>query len=324
MAEPTLRRCDVAVIGSGPAGIAAACAVAEAGRDVLLLDESPRPGGQIWRHTASSPPLSARKWLRRLERSSASLESGAAVVDAEGRTDEGVPRFRLTVEQEGRGWTVDAGALVLATGARELFLPFPGWTLPNVYGVGGAQALLKSGMSFAGKRVVVAGSGPLLLPVAAALTAAGARVALIAEQASLRNVSAFAAGLWRQPRKLLEAIRYRRGTLRSAYRTDSWVVLARGEGRLEQVDVMVRGRRRSLDCDVLCSGFGLVPNLSLPRLLGCALEDGFESPPGGRFGAHQRNVPVRPASADTNRKVSRAINLISQLLKPINKTLLRL
>jgi NADPH-dependent 2,4-dienoyl-CoA reductase/sulfur reductase-like enzyme len=75
--------------------------------------------------------------------------------------------------------------LVLATGARELFLPFPGWTLPGVVGAGGAQALLKAGARFEGRRVVVAGTGPLLLAVAAALRRAGARIAGIAEQAPL-------------------------------------------------------------------------------------------------------------------------------------------
>ena len=78
-------------------------------------------------------------------------------------------------------------SVVLATGARERFLPFPGWTLPNVMGAGGLQALVKTGLPIEGKRVVVAGSGPLLLAVAAYLRARGADVLLIAEQASRCN-----------------------------------------------------------------------------------------------------------------------------------------
>ena len=98
---------------------------------------------------------------------------------------------------------MEAGAIILATGAQELFLPFPGWTLPGVFGVGGAQALLKAGMDVRGKRVAVAGTGPLLLPVAAALARAGADLRMVAEQAPPEAVRRFAASLWRTPGRLL-------------------------------------------------------------------------------------------------------------------------
>jgi len=183
----------VVVVGGGPAGIAAAVHAAEAGARTLLVDEHARPGGQIWRHRGQPPP-SARRWLERFARSGAAVLRGATVVDADGR--------ELLVEHEGRGRRVAFERLVLATGARELFLPFPGWTLPGVVGAGGAQALLKAGARFDGTRVVVAGSGPLLLAVAAALKQEGARVVGIAEQAPLSRLAAFGASLWREPRKV--------------------------------------------------------------------------------------------------------------------------
>src|SRR5690606_32206212 len=155
---------EVIVVGAGPAGIAAACAAAGRGRSVILLDESPRAGGQIWRHRSDHVPRTARPWLARLARSGAVLRAGASIVDIE-RQD----GFTLRLVEEGRGRSIHGAALVLATGARERFIPFPGWTLPNVLGVGGAQALVKAGASFAGRRAVIAGSGPLLLPVSAAL-----------------------------------------------------------------------------------------------------------------------------------------------------------
>src|SRR5215213_6089951 len=143
----------------------------------------------------------AREWLERFARSGAVARGGTTVVDARERGS----RLIIRSECDGIPAVLDAGALVIATGARERFLPFPGWTLPGVLGVGGAQAMLKSGASFAGRRVVIAGSGPLLLAVAASLREAGARVALVAEQASLGAVAGFALGLWRRPAAVAEA-----------------------------------------------------------------------------------------------------------------------
>lgn len=271
MGEDALPRrldADVAVVGAGPAGIAAAVAAAECGRRVVVLDDSMRPGGQIWRHSArGSVPSTGRRWLQRLDRSGARVVSGATVVDA-------TPGFRLTVQVRGRPMAVDAGALVLATGARERFLPFPGWTLPNVVGVGGAQALLKSGASFAGRRVVIAGSGPLLLPVAAALASAGARVDLVAEQAPRSRVLAFALGLWRSPARIGQAARYRMGFRSAPYRLGCWISRASGDATVREATLTDGVRSWTVPCDVLCVGFGLVPNVELAQLLECSVEDG--------------------------------------------------
>jgi NADPH-dependent 2,4-dienoyl-CoA reductase/sulfur reductase-like enzyme len=266
---------DVAVVGAGPAGIAAATRIAETGRRVVLLDESPAVGGQIWRHRPGTPPpRAARAWVSRLERSGATVLPGTPVVDV---CATGAGEFLVTAERGTTPLLVHASSLVLATGARERFLPFPGWTLPGVLGVGAAQALLKSGLSFADKRVVIAGSGPLLLPVAAALAANGARVLLVAEQAPSRAVAEFAAGLWRRPRALLEAARYRARFLRTPYRPGTWVTSAEGTGQLERVTLTDGRRTRTIACDVLCSAHGLVPNTELARLIGCAIVDGAVS-----------------------------------------------
>jgi len=264
---------DVVVIGAGPAGIAAAARIAETGRRVVLLDESPAVGGQIWRHRPGSPPpAAARRWIARLERSGATLLCGASVVDLYQAQEAG--RFVVAAERGPAPCVIHASSLVLATGARERFLPFPGWTLPGVIGVGGAQALLKSGLSFAQKRVVIAGSGPLLLPVAAALAGDGARVALVAEQAPRDAVMRFASSLWRRPSALAQAVRYRAGFLRTPYKTGTWVTSARGDGRLEEVTLTDGHTARTIACDVLCSAYGLVPNTQLARLLGCEIARG--------------------------------------------------
>jgi thioredoxin reductase len=170
---------------------------------------------------------------------------------------------------------VSARAIVLATGSRELFLPFPGWTLPGVYGAGGAQALWKSGAPLTGRTAVVGGSGPLLLPVAASLAKAGARVAAVVEQAAFPSLAAFALSLARSPSRIREAVRYRRGFAGTPYRTGAWIAEARGIGRLEGVVLAdARGGRREVACDLAAVGWGLTPNTELARLLGCAVEGG--------------------------------------------------
>jgi NADPH-dependent 2,4-dienoyl-CoA reductase/sulfur reductase-like enzyme len=163
--------------------------------------------------------------------------------------------------------------LVLATGARELFLPFPGWTLPHVMGAGALQAMVKAGWPVAGRQVVVAGSGPLLLAVAASLRAHGARVEVVAEQSSLKALLRFAWVLTRlAPSKLLEAASYAVRLLGAKYRTGCWPVSAQGAERLESVTLTNGARTWTQACDLLACSFGLVPNLELARLLGCQVE----------------------------------------------------
>lgn len=264
-------RADVVVVGGGPAGIAAASRAAESGKRVVLVDEGLGPGGQIWRPKPNGMvPRGASSWIERLRRSGAITRATTSVIDVQ-QSSSG---FLIRAESMGRAIAIEADAIVLATGARERFLPFPGWTLPNVFGIGGAQALLKSGASFRGKRVVIAGTGPLLLPVAASLAASGARVKLVAEQATSASVIRFASGLWRTPRRLAQAIAYRSAFRRARYRTGTWVAAASGDDRLRAVTLTDGAHSSSIDCDVLCTAFGLVPNTELAILLGCELQDG--------------------------------------------------
>ena len=267
---------EILVVGSGPAGITAAAIAATHGRQVLLLDDNLAPGGQIWREATTGQEENSdkvkRKTLLALRVSGARVFSGWSVFDA--------PRpgtVRAIYENYSSTHTADIAyeRLVLATGARERFLPFPGWTLPGVFGAGGLQALARGGYAVAGKRIVVAGSGPLLLPVAAHLRQMGARVTTVAEQASRRQLASFSAFLSRQPAKLIEGLQYRAATGGSIYRLGCWPLAALGTEKVEGVRLTDGQRTWDEPCDLLACGFHLVPNTELAALLGCALRDGF-------------------------------------------------
>ncbi|HZL27633.1 MAG TPA: FAD/NAD(P)-binding oxidoreductase [Acidobacteriaceae bacterium] len=274
-----MTRTEVLVVGAGPAGIAAATAAAEKGRSVIVLDDNPSAGGQIWRGATVGVPRRAdtqkQRAIERLQRSGAHLLAGHCVFNADasgtlqtfGETASGSVAEEFRFQQ-----------LVLATGARERFLPFPGWTLPGVFGAGGLQALVKGGYSVAGKRVVVAGTGPLLLAVAAHLAEDGALVSSVLEQASLAQLAPFAALLWEHPAKLVQAARFRAKLWKTSYRTGCWVVeaiAATGGPRLAAVRVTDGNRTWTEPCDLLACGYHLVPNTELAALLGCKFRGSF-------------------------------------------------
>lgn len=260
-------RCDVLVIGAGPGGLAAATAAARHGARVLVVDAQARPGGQIWRHdVARGAPRAAREALAALQaQSRIAFIGGAQVVDADAGTRS------VLIEHADGARELRGEALVLATGARELLLPFPGWTLPGVSGTGGLQALVKQGWPIAGRRVVVAGSGPLLLAAAATLRAHGAAVLAIVEQAPAARVAAFAARLPRWPRKLAQALALRAALLDVPYRCGALVRAAHGDLHVQAVEIDDGRRTERIECDAVAVGYGLVPNVELALRLGCAL-----------------------------------------------------
>ena len=253
---------DLLIIGAGPAGMSAALAAAPSGARIIVLDDNPLPGGQIWRDgPQASLPSQARQMRERLHaNSNIRHHSGTRVIACSG------PK-QLLVEDADHGWLIGYDKLILCTGARELLLPFPGWTLPGVTGAGGLQALIKGGLPVQDERVVIAGSGPLLLASAATAKHNGAHVLSIAEQASSVAVAGFALQLPRWPGKLVQSF----SLFDRHYRTGSHVVAALGNERLEGVRLRQQGKIVELACDRLACGFGLIPNIQLGQALGCAL-----------------------------------------------------
>lgn len=256
-------RFDLAVVGAGPAGLAAAVAAAQAGRSVALVDANPLPGGQFWRHRPGDDGSGHRDWtgFRRLRSQLSKLDYR--------------PATQVWFIEPGHvlhtsGGAIEADRLVLATGSHDRVTPFPGWELPGVVTAGGAQALLKGLGTLVGQRVVVAGTGPFLLPVASGLARAGARVPGVFEAAG-------PAGYLRRPPplgKVIEAAGYLADLARRRipYRLRHQVIVAE-EGAVTVAAFDQHGRVRServVACDVLAVGYGFTPQVELAISAGCA------------------------------------------------------
>ncbi len=257
---------DILIIGGGAAGLAAAVSASD--KKVLIVDDNPKLGGQIWRAELGKIKSSeAQKLIETIEKNEVSILNNAQVF---------AQKDSQTLLAETPNGTIELKfeKLILATGARERFLPFPNWTLPNVFGAGGLQALVKSGLSVQNKRIIVAGTGALLLAVAEYLRSKGAEVLLIAEQTSSAKLAKFGFGLWREPKKIAQALLLKTKLWGVKYLTDCYITSAEGKGKLEAVKLTRHGKTWQIECDLLACGFHLVPNLELPLMLGCKIENG--------------------------------------------------
>ncbi|MEU2745936.1 NAD(P)/FAD-dependent oxidoreductase [Streptomyces collinus] len=282
-------RTDLAVIGAGPAGLAAALAASARGVGATLLDAATQPGGQFYRQPAAGlgagcPEALHHRW-RSWERLRDGLAAGPVGVLTDHhvwcveRTPDGFTVHALLGPEQEESVEVHARTVLLATGGYEQVLPFPGWTLPGVVTAGGAQAMLKGGLVVPGHRAVVAGTGPLLLPVATGLAAAGVEVAALVESTGPRRLARHAPAL---AGKLAEGAGHAAGLLRHRIPvlTRHTVVRAHGEDRLTGVTVAaldadghVRpGTERHLPCDTLAAGHGMLPHTDLAESLGCRLD----------------------------------------------------
>ena len=262
---------NILIVGGGPAGMSAAIAAASSDDTrVIVIDDNPLLGGQIWRaELGKTKSREAVELIELVDRQKINVVHSASVFAIDGNS--------LLAETPSETVRIEYKKLILATGARERFLPFPGWALPNVFGAAGLQALVKGGLKVGGKRVVVAGTGPLLLVVAEYLSSKGAVVAAICEQTSNRKLDRFALGLWRTPSKIAQGVSLRGKLRRVPYYRNSWVTAAHGSSELEGVTIKHFDQNLTTECDMLACGFHLVPNIELGQLLGCNIENGFVS-----------------------------------------------
>ncbi|WP_372618289.1 NAD(P)/FAD-dependent oxidoreductase [Falsiroseomonas sp.] len=275
---------DVAVLGAGPAGMAAATEAARRGGRVVLLEESPQPGGQVYR---AAPPgfvvpedadKRAGDALRAaLAGSGAEIRTGHRVWGLGGGplVPQGSPPapFRVDALAEGAPVTLEARALVLCPGTHERIIPFPGWTLPGVIGLAAATILLKAQGVLPGRRVLVAGAGPLLYAVAAKLHKAGAEVVAMADLATRAEWARALPALAARPDLLARGAAWRAALASRSVPVlaGARVAAAEGGGALERVRIVTAtGQTESFDCDALCIGHGLVPATEATRLFRAA------------------------------------------------------
>ena len=286
---------DVLIIGAGPAGMAAALAARARDRRVVVLDASDAVGGQYWRHLPPERPSRREDLLHhgwtKFQTMRAQLEDDRHCEVVTSAHVWSIERGRIHVmvgapdgaDREPR--VFEPAALVLATGAFDRTLPVPGWELPGVFSAGGAQAFAKGERVAVGERVVVAGAGPFLLPVAASLIGAGSTVAGVYEASRASNlVRHWSARPWEllaTPAKAAELAGYAATLLRHrvAYVTGHAVTSIEGRDRVESVTVSavdaswrpVAGSERSLAVDAVCLGHGFTPRIELALAAGCGL-----------------------------------------------------
>ncbi|MEV0400284.1 FAD-dependent oxidoreductase [Actinoallomurus sp. NPDC050550] len=296
---------DVVVIGAGPAGLAAAVTAATAGLDVALVDAGRRPGGQYYRHHAAETGGLHHGWDAFVRLRDALDRLTYLPSHRVWHVEDGFTVHALAGDRDERPVRIDARSVIVATGAYDRSLPFPGWDLPGVLTAGGAQALLKGDRVTAGERIVVAGTGPFLFPVATGLAGAGATVVGVFES---NRPYGFARHLARNPGKAWEGAGYAAALARHRipYRTGHAVVAAHGDGRVEAVTVARLDRdwapvdERVIACDTVAVGYGFTPQLEIPLQLGCATRMDADGSPVVEVDVAQRtSVPGVYAAGET-------------------------
>jgi NADPH-dependent 2,4-dienoyl-CoA reductase/sulfur reductase-like enzyme len=290
---------DVVVVGAGPSGMSAAVRLDGLGLSVLVVDEQPTPGGQIWRgveRNASSPvyPALGADYQKGQLLAAAFRASRVEYLPSTQvwQIEDG---WALFLSSNGQARRVTARAILLANGAQERPVPFCGWTLPGVMTVGAAQILLKSGGMLPQGDVWIAGAGPLPLLYATQLLDLGGRIAGYLDTASKPDLGALSKlpAAWRDVAGLVKGLLWQGSLRRSGKMVRGCTNLsAEGDGRLETVSWEENGRRKTAKADVLLVHEGVVPRIHETLALGCAHEwhdeQGYLAPRLDRWGETSR------------------------------------
>ena len=274
---------DVAIVGAGPAGIAAAVQAASLGLRTVLLDENAVAGGQVYRVAEGVVPLHPDADRRDGDALRAALADAHVDVRPAHRVwhvERIANEWHTHALGRGAALTVRSSALIAATGAIERHVPFDGWERPGVLGLASATILLKAQRMLPGRRVVVAGAGPLLLVVAKSIVEAGGRVVALVDANPGSRWLMQARDLASRPDLVarglswLRVLKRHRVPILHAYAIRS-VSGDAGALRVVVATLDAEGRpmaksERTLEADTVCCGYGLMPATDLTRLAGAA------------------------------------------------------
>ncbi|MEN4919113.1 FAD/NAD(P)-binding oxidoreductase [Achromobacter spanius] len=274
-AIPTPR---MVVVGAGPAGVRAAHTLLRHGVRPVVIDEASLPGGQIYRQSASPRGSARARYGFEHKRAAAIHAAGAQLRDqADYRAQTAVWNAapgHLDLVCDGELDSQPYTHLLIATGATDRVLPFPGWTLPGVFSLGGAQIALKGQHCLLGPRIVFAGSGPLLYLVAYQYARAGGQVQAVLDTAPFAGQASALPAMMSQPGTLAKGLYYL-GWLRAhgiPVHHSANLAAAQGTVRVEGVRARIGGVERDFACDALAVGHGLRAETQLADLLDCAFD----------------------------------------------------
>jgi NADPH-dependent 2,4-dienoyl-CoA reductase/sulfur reductase-like enzyme len=282
---------QIVIVGAGPAGVAAAATLAPSTAAITLIDEAPRPGGQIHRMPAPGLALDMRNILA--DGHTSYQQFHATVVSL---------RDRVQFRPDTLAWNVYGGelhlasptqldsirydALVLATGATDRVMPTSGWTLPGVFTLSAAQVLLKSQGCLLGEHVVFCGSSPLLYLAALQYLRVGGRVAAVIDSTSIVDKLRAVPGMYAAPHLLMKGLGYIARLRQHGVRilNGARVETIEGQRRVEALIYQTAdGTRHRIVCDAVAYGHGLRAETQLAELAGCELQ--YDA-------AHRQHLPV--------------------------------
>ena len=276
---------EIAIVGAGPAGVAAAVTAARAGASVMLLDEYARPGGQYYKqpahadggptypHSLASNIQQGRELLEGLSHPGIDLQCNTLAwnISAE--------ELVLDLYSPAGARALQAQRIILCAGATERAMPFPGWTLPGVIMAGASQLMLKAHGLLPGKRFLLAGTGPLLQLTAVQLLEAGAQIAALVELRSRTEFFKNATHLWRYRDKLGQGFANLQKLIQARVPIKFGHTIARAVGQTEVSGAVIMkvdgdgqpisGSETTFEVDTICLNYGFTPATELPRIAGC-------------------------------------------------------
>lgn len=280
-----MKEVELVIVGGGPGGIAAAIEAVKAGVKVMLLDENSKPGGQIYRQFENGFVVNDPQVLgRTYKKGQVLLQEFESIRKRMIYVNDALvwglfPQRELAYQRNGFSTSFRYQDLIVAAGAYDRPVPFPGWTLPGVLTAGGAQRFVKMQRVLPGENILLAGTGPLQLVLASQILKAGGNIEMILEAGTVSNWVEFIKGMWGQWELLLEGWQYLRDIIKARVPIlrRHIIIEACGNDRVEEVLIAEvdadwrpkKGTQQRVKVDTVCLGYGLVPSSEMTHLANC-------------------------------------------------------